>query len=191
MAEAEIAAKADFGQIRYAQLWEDADVLTKALGPRPGATLVSICSAGDNALSLLTLDPARVVVADLSQAQIECLNLRIGAYRALGHPEFLELMGARPSRRRAELLGRALDGQAPRTQGFWSAREAEVLRHGAGGVGKFERYFRIFRRYLLPLVHSRRTIDEVFVPRPPEDRQRFQIGEKITQAAINRPRTKT
>jgi S-adenosylmethionine-diacylglycerol 3-amino-3-carboxypropyl transferase len=76
MAESQIAGKARFDAIRYAQLWEDADVLTAALEHRPGATLVSICSAGDNALAMLTLDPARVVVVDLSPAQIACLELR-------------------------------------------------------------------------------------------------------------------
>jgi len=102
-----IAARASFGEIRYAQLWEDADVLVPALEARPGATLVSICSAGDNALAMLTLDPARVVVLDLSAAQIECLAVRIAAYRALSHLEFLELMGSRPSDRRPALLDRA------------------------------------------------------------------------------------
>jgi len=87
----EIASKANFDHIRYAQLWEDADVLCAALPQEPGKTLVSICSAGDNALAMLTLDPARVVVVDLSPAQIACLHLRIGAYKTLRQPEFLEL----------------------------------------------------------------------------------------------------
>ena len=55
-------------------MWEDADVLVEALAARPGATLVSIGSAGDNALAMLTLDPARVVVVDLSAAQLDCLE---------------------------------------------------------------------------------------------------------------------
>ncbi len=59
MADSEIAGKASFEDIRYAQLWEDADVLLAGLASKPGATLVSICSAGDNALAMLTLDPAR------------------------------------------------------------------------------------------------------------------------------------
>ncbi|MBM7067433.1 DUF3419 family protein [Actibacterium sp. 188UL27-1] len=173
MNTAEIAGKARFDQIRYAQLWEDADVLTGALGTRPGATLVSICSAGDNALALLTLDPARVVVMDLSPAQIACLRLRIGAFRALTHPEFLELMGARPSPRRGALLDRALTGLDEDTRSFWRALRPEVERYGAGGVGKFERYFRIFRTRLLPLVHGKRVIDDTFVSRPPQERAAF------------------
>lgn len=173
MTEAEIAKRADFGAIRYAQLWEDADVLTAALAGDAGRSFVSICSAGDNALALLTLDPARVIVLDLSAAQIECLNLRIGAYRMLEHCQFLELMGARPSPRRAQLLRLALKGQSPETRAFWEGLTDQVVAYGAGGVGKFERYFRVFRRHVLPLVHSRATVRDIFVPRPTAGRATF------------------
>ncbi|MEM9140794.1 MAG: DUF3419 family protein [Pseudomonadota bacterium] len=168
-----IADRAAFGQIRYAQLWEDADVLVEAMGDQAGKRLVSICSAGDNALALLLLDPERVVALDLSQPQIECLNLRLSAYRSLEHQEFLELMGARPSNRRRGLLQRALASASPDTRRFWQSHEAELCRWGAGGIGRFERYFRLFRRYVLPLTHARRTIDQVFVSREAEDRRRF------------------
>ena len=173
MQSSEIAAKAAFDHIRYAQLWEDADVLTQALGDCRGGTLVSICSAGDNALAMLTLDPAKVVVVDLSPAQIACLNLRIGAFRHLSHPEFLELMGARPSTRRKALLAQALTGADAETRAVCDNLAGEVALHGAGGVGKFERYFRIFRTRLLPLVHAPKTIDAIFVSRPLPERQAF------------------
>lgn len=181
MTNSEISAKASFEDIRYAQLWEDADVLIAALDIKPGAkpdsgpraTLVSICSAGDNALAMLMLNPERVVVLDLSQAQIECLNLRIGAYRNLEHQEFIELMGSRASTRRAQLLTKALVGTDPTTQAFWQARQSDVMAYGAGGCGKFERYFRMFKTRILPFVHSRKTVDAIFQPRAPQARQEF------------------
>lgn len=169
----EIAGKANFDHIRYAQLWEDADVLCAALPQEPGKTLVSICSAGDNALAMLTLDPARVVVVDLSPAQIACLHLRIGAYQALSQPEFLELMGSRPSTQRGALLDRSIANLDAETRAFWDERRDDVTAFGAGGVGKFERYFRIFRTKLLPLVHSKKTLDAIFVSRPQAERQVF------------------
>ncbi|MEL6519564.1 MAG: DUF3419 family protein [Pseudomonadota bacterium] len=173
MARSEIETKAAFDHIRYAQLWEDADVLCAGLGDCAGGTLVSICSAGDNALAMLTLDPAKVVVVDLSPAQLACLHLRIGAYRALDHAEFLELTGSRPSTRREALLARSLDAAEPKIRAFWEELVPEVAAHGIGGVGKFERYFRIFRTKLLPWVHSRKTIEDIFVPRTPADREAF------------------
>lgn len=177
MTDTEIAAKARFETIRYAQLWEDADCLLLGLAegraPLSGATLVSICSAGDNALAMLTLDPARVVAVDLSAAQIECLKIRMAAWRTLDHAALLELMGSRPSGRRAALLGRVATRLPEASQVFWAPLKRDVEAFGLGGVGRFERYFRIFRRVVLPLVHGRATVEAVFEPRSPEERLRF------------------
>lgn len=168
-----IAERASFEHIRYAQLWEDADLLVAAMPQRPGATLVSICSAGDNALALLTLDPAKVIAVDISRVQLDCLRIRIAACRELTHPEFLELMGSRPSARRGAILARVLPRLDEPARAFWTAQTDAILAHGLGGVGKFERYFRILARWLLPLVHARKTRDDLFVSRPPAERARF------------------
>ena len=173
MPETEIAGKARFDAIRYAQAWEDADVLTAALGPRPGDTLVSVCASGDNCLALLTLDPERVIAVDLSPAQTACLKLRVAALKILSHGDFLALLGAAPSRRRAPLFDKVLAILDPESAAFWSNHRADAVRHGVGFIGRFERYFRLFRRTLLPLAHSPRTVRDVFQGRPPADRARF------------------
>src|SRR5260221_14294865 len=98
----EVAAGADFSAIRYAQCWEDADVLLAALDVRPGDTCLSIASAGDNTLALLAHAPARVIAVDLSPAQLACLELRGAAYRTLEHAELLELIGSRQNHQRHE-----------------------------------------------------------------------------------------
>ncbi len=154
----EVQAKADFSGVRYAQCWEDADVLVEALDVQPGDVCLSIASAGDNAIALLTKHPSKVIALDLSPAQLACVELRVAAYRTLQHAELLELIGSTPSRRRRELFARCrpLLGDAART--FWDNQPAEV-KAGVGGAGKFERYFGLFRRYVLPLVHRRPAID--------------------------------
>ncbi|MBO9712282.1 DUF3419 family protein [Sphingomonas sp.] len=169
----EIAAKAGFEAIRYAQLWEDADVLVEALGPRPGGTLVSIGSAGDNALAMLLCDPAEVVTVDLSAAQVACIRLRVAAWPVLSHGELLELLGFAPSQRRGELLDRALADVDADTAAFWQTLRTQVIAEGAGALGKFERYFGVFRRWLLPLTHSRRTVEAIFEPRSQAERAAF------------------
>src|SRR5438094_5780609 len=121
----EVAAKADFSGIRYAQCWEDADVLLQGLDVQPGDTCLSIASAGDNALALLTRSPSRVIALDLSPAQLACLELRVAAYRELSHPELLELIGSAPSRRRAALYRRCRPLLSAAARGFWDARPAE------------------------------------------------------------------
>jgi S-adenosylmethionine-diacylglycerol 3-amino-3-carboxypropyl transferase len=168
----EIAAKADFSTIRYAQCWEDADILLEALDIQPGDTCLSIASAGDNTLAMLTQSPARVIAIDLSPAQLACLELRVAAYRQLSHHELLELIGSRASHRREMLYRRCRLQLSTDVQAFWDARPAEIAA-GIGSVGKFERYFSIFRRRMLPLIHSQKHVARMLAGGAPDERRRF------------------
>jgi len=170
--KSEAADRARFDIVRYAQCWEDADILVQALVRGPGQTFVSIASAGDNSLALLVSAPAHVYALDLSPAQLACLELRIAAYRELAHAELLELIGSRPSSRRRELYAqcRPLLGKA--AADFWDTRGNE-MDDGIGAAGKFERYFRLFRDFALPLVHSRRELQALLEPRDRAARKHF------------------
>src|SRR5206468_952893 len=99
----EIARQVDFSRIRYGQCWEDADVLLEGLAIRPEHVCLSIASAGDNTLALLSRGPQRVIALDFNPAQIACLELRVAAYRELNHRELLTLMGSIPGEDRASL----------------------------------------------------------------------------------------
>ncbi len=167
-----IADVADFSIIRYAQCWEDADVLLEGLDVQPGDVCLSICSGGDNTLSLLGCKPARVIAVDLSAAQIACLELKVAAYRDLAYPELLELVGARPSARRRQLYLEVRDTLPGGTRAILDAHIDDIER-GIGGCGKFERYVALFRERVLPLIHPRRRIEALFVPRTAPDRLRF------------------
>ena len=168
----EAAARADFTGIRYAQCWEDADVLLPALEVGPGKTAVSVASAGDNTLSLLAQGAERVVALDLSLAQLACLELRVAAYRTLDHAELLELLGSVPSTRRRELYMRIRGELGPEARALWDARP-DAVDNGVGGAGKFERYFALFRRRVLPLVHSRADVARLLEPHSRDDRYAF------------------
>jgi S-adenosylmethionine-diacylglycerol 3-amino-3-carboxypropyl transferase len=168
----EAAGRADFSAIRYAQVWEDSDVLLAGLDIQPGDVCLSIASAGDNALAMLTKDPSRVVALDLSPAQLACLELRIAAYRTLTHQELLELVGSRASNRRTELFDRCRPALGPAARGFWDGQRS-TIEQGIGGLGKFERYFALFRTRVLPLVHRRKTVLALLQTRTPEERHRF------------------
>jgi S-adenosylmethionine-diacylglycerol 3-amino-3-carboxypropyl transferase len=154
----DISRRADFSTLRYAQCWEDADILLDALDIQPGHTCLSIASAGDNTLALLSRAPARVIALDLSPAQLASLELRAAAYRVLSHPELLQLIGSRgPTgspgcQPREQLYARCRGLLSPAARGFWDSRPA-LIRRGIGRVGKFEHYLSLFRRFVLPLVH--------------------------------------
>jgi S-adenosylmethionine-diacylglycerol 3-amino-3-carboxypropyl transferase len=168
----EIAAKADFSGIRYAQCWEDADILLEALDIGPGDVCLSIASAGDNALAMLSRGPERVIALDLSPAQLACVELRAAAYRELNHPELLELVGSTPSDRRETLYRRCRPQLSGAVRDFWDAHPAEVA-GGIGGAGKFESYFALFRNRILPLVHARRRVERLLQGGTFGERQEF------------------
>src|SRR5688572_27622135 len=114
----EVQRSADFSLIRYAQVWEDADVLLDGLDIQSGDTCLAIASAGDNALAMLAKNPHRVVAIDLSPAQLACLQLRVAAYRRLEHRELLEFIGSIHSRRRLSLYHRCRNDLATEARRF-------------------------------------------------------------------------
>lgn len=168
----EVAAEADFSLIRYAQCWEDTDVLLEAVAIRRGDACFSVGSGGDNTLAMLSRDPARVVAVDLSPAQIAVLELKSAGFATLGHGELLELVGVAPSARRPTLYDRARHGLSTSARAYWDAR-TDVIERGLSAAGKFERYFALFRRVVLPLIHSKRDVDALFEPRGAPERRRF------------------
>lgn len=170
----EVASRADFSAIRYAQCWEDADILLTGLDIQPGDTCVAICSAGDNALAMLARGPARVVALDLSAAQIACAHLRVAAYRTLEHSEMLALIGSVvvSAEERTALYQRCRPILDDHTRAFWDAHPTEI-RAGIGGAGKFERYFELFRTRVLPWVHDRRMVERLLQGGDIDERMQF------------------
>ena len=171
-AATEAAARADFSWIRYAQCWEDADILLEALQIRKGDVCLSIASAGDNSFSLLTRKPAKVIAVDLNPAQLACVHLRKAAYAVLDHGELLRLIGAVPYQERAALYDRCRVQLPDEARAYWDARP-ELIAAGIGSAGKFERYFATFRTRVLPLVHGRARVDRLLVGGSREERLAF------------------
>ena len=166
----------EFGCIRYAQCWEDADILLQALDIRPGHTCLSIASAGDNTLAMLSRGPERVIAVDVNPAQLACLELRVAAYRELIHPEVLELMGSLPSSRRDDLYRRCRGSLSDDGRRFWDAHSAEIAR-GIGEAGRFEEYLALFRSRILPLIHPMERVERLLRGGTMRERERFYGAE--------------
>jgi S-adenosylmethionine-diacylglycerol 3-amino-3-carboxypropyl transferase len=172
----EAASRADFSHIRYAQCWEDADVLLDALDVCPVDVCLSIGSAGENTLSLLARQPSRVIAVDLNPAQLACLELRVAAYRELEYEQLLELIGSVPSTSRLALYRRCRTLLSDSARAFWDAHANEIA-CGIGGAGKFERYFQTFRERVLPLVHSRAMVERLLKGGTWQERETFYRSE--------------
>jgi S-adenosylmethionine-diacylglycerol 3-amino-3-carboxypropyl transferase len=167
-----IAENANFARIRYAQCWEDADVLLEAMDVQPTDTCLSIASAGDNALALVGAGAKRVIAVDLSPAQIACLELRVAAIRTLTHRQFLELLGQNASTDRQIHYRRCQQSLSVESRQFWD-RNLSLIEQGIAQGGKFERYLSAFRRFVLPLVHNRKTVSRLFELESEEERREF------------------
>ncbi|HIA53924.1 MAG TPA: DUF3419 family protein [Candidatus Melainabacteria bacterium] len=167
----EIESHADFSRIRYAQCWEDADILLKALGVKAGDVCLSVASAGDNSLSLLSANPAKVIAVDFNRQQIACLELKARAIKFLSYEELLCLVGIRAGDR-LSLYAKLRPHLSEKTRNFFDVQKLDLSR-GIGHAGKFEKYFEIFRNAALPFVHSKETCDALLIKRDSEERRRF------------------
>jgi len=162
----------EFTEVCYAQCWEDADVLMGALDVRPGQTCLSVASAGDNTLALLTKSPGRVIAVDHNPLQLHCLELRVAAYKELTHAGLLELLGSRPSTCRTGLYQKCRAQLTSDAKNFWDGHQAFV-ETGIGTIGKFERYLALFRTRILPWILNKGTIAALVRSGTPAWREEF------------------
>jgi S-adenosylmethionine-diacylglycerol 3-amino-3-carboxypropyl transferase len=167
-----IEDRARFDLIRYANYWEDADILLQALEIKPEGSYLSVSSAGDNTLSILSGKPARVIAADISSAQLACLDLRKAAFLKLDYEGMLHFLGLREATDRIQVY-RLLSGclSAP-SRAFWDGHP-EFIKQGIIHVGKFENYFKIFREWILPFMHGGNDLAELLRPKDLAARQEF------------------
>ena len=167
----DIEKRVRFDKIRYANCWEDAEILCRALLPMEGKRILSIASAGDNAFALLS-HGSKVVAADVSQAQMACVELRKEIIRTLEYEEVLCFLGVKKSTNRIHTYRSIRKALYPATRQFWD-HHPRLIAKGIIHSGKFERYFKIFRRVILPLIHSKKTIRELIQTRDRERRHQF------------------
>lgn len=170
--KSEIETKAGFSFIRYAQCWEDADIVLTAMNVKDGDKCLSIGSAGDNTLALLACDPSAVVALDLSPSQTALLELKTAAFKVLNHNEMMILLGYRKGFSRRELFNKVAPCLSKSSLEFWQSH-ATNIEYGIASCGKFERYFSVFRTAILPLIHSKKTVDELLIHRNHEGRSAF------------------
>ena len=167
----EQSLQVEWPTLRYANCWEDADVLCRALRPGPGKRILSIPSGGDNSFALAA-EGAEVVAVDHNPSQLACAELKQVAIRRLPYDEVLGFFGFRAQDDRPATFQRLLPDLSRRASGYWSGRP-QAIDQGFAHSGKFEAYFSTFRRRVLPLIHRRSVIEAAMVERSPEERERF------------------
>jgi S-adenosylmethionine-diacylglycerol 3-amino-3-carboxypropyl transferase len=168
----QLTKRVAFDFIRYANCWEDADVLLKGLNPLPGKKILSIGSAGDNSFSLLTSHPEVIAAVDVSRTQLNLIELKKVCIRTLDYDELLSFFGFRTSAKRLytfDLIKSQLDLSV---RDYWNAH-LDQIELGIISQGKFEKYFQMFSDKILPWIHSKQTTQKLLSPKSGEEQKIF------------------
>ena len=158
--------------INYSQCWEDPQVLVGALSIHPTDHVLSITSGGDNTLALLLAGAGKVDSIDLNPVQNYLLELKKSAAKCLAYDEYLELMGVRASKRRWALFQKVRTNLSQAAEAWWSSHQ-RLIEKGVMHCGRFEHFSAFFARFVLPLIHSKRTILGLLMCRNVQEQRDF------------------
>ncbi len=144
-------------RIRYAQSWEDPVTVCEGLRIDSASRVLAIASGGDNCLAMLLRDAASVEAVDMSAAQIALLEIKVRAIEQLSHHECMSFLGVSSSPDRFSTYTALRCHLSSFAREYWDRRRADISR-GVIHCGKFEQYFAIFRRFMLPLMQTPGTV---------------------------------
>jgi S-adenosylmethionine-diacylglycerol 3-amino-3-carboxypropyl transferase len=164
--------KVSFDLIRYANCWEDADILLEGLSPKAGSKILSIASAGDNSFSLLITGPEMVVAVDVNKVQLHLCELKRACIKIFDRALTLQFLGFMECRNRLQLFEELKKELPVETLKYWG-KNLQQLKAGIIHQGKFEKYFIIFSKSMLPLIHSPGKSMELFRKKDQEEQKKF------------------
>lgn len=162
----------DNSYLRYANCWEDADALLRDLNISVGDRVLSIGSGGDNSFSLLVNNPEIVVAVDINDNQLKLIELKKAAFKTLSYPQFLEFLGFKESNKRHHLFGLVSSELSEEGKNYWKNRLSEI-ETGIIHAGKFEKYFHLFAKKVLPKIHSKKKIDQLLTQKAEKEQLLF------------------
>ncbi len=165
-------SQVDFNIIRYANCWEDAAILSEALDIPKGGKILSIASAGDNSFSLLLKEPELLVAVDVSEVQLFLVELKKACIKNLSHAETLRFLGFTAGNDRKALFESISGDLSPKALAHWQTH-FEQIEQGIIHQGKFERYFQLFVKKILPWIHSKKTVAALFKEKSAEQQEAF------------------
>lgn len=150
---------ADFNFIRYANCWEDANLLLDALDIT-NKTGLSVLSGGDNTLAMLLKNPQKIVAFDINETQIHLFNLKKAGIKYLCYDDFVSLLGVYNTSKSYKIFQTLKDKMEPTSFQFFS-EHPDYFRKGIINIGKFEHYFQLFKRFIIPTFATKKQIQKL------------------------------
>ena len=131
-------------------------MLLEALQIKSDDICLSIASAGDNTLSLLISQPKKVYALDINKTQLYCLELKMACFKALSYEEMLAFLGIGTCNRVA-VFEKLIPYLSEEANNFFR-KNLKIIKKGIIHVGKFERFFHLFRNVVIPVVSSKKKL---------------------------------
>ncbi len=172
LVKSEVEDYAKFDIIRYAQVWEDAEILIQGLQINEKDNILSIASAGENAISMLIKNPNKIYAIDLNTNQMACTELKKIAYKFLDYDECMRLIGVFECDNRIEIYNKIKENLSKATKQYLD-NNIDIIEKGIIHTGKFEHYFQLFGKKVLPLIHSKKIRQELLKSKTREERIEF------------------
>ena len=172
LVRSEIEEHAKFDIIRYSQVWEDAEILLEALEIKEEDNILSIASAGENVISMLIKNPNKIYAIDLNINQIFCTEFKLRSYKYLDYEECMKLLGVIDCEERIDIYEKIKDKLSEKTRNYFE-ENIEYVKRGIINIGKFENYFNIFGKKILPIIHNKKTREDLLKKKTREDRIEF------------------
>lgn len=170
--EQQLTDRVNFEFIRYANCWEDADILLEGLNPKVNSKILSIGSAGDNSFSLLITNPELVVAVDVNPIQLYVIELKKVCIQHFSREQTLAFLGFIESSNRKQQYDIIESHLSEEAKQYWQLNFS-LIENGLIHQGKFEKYFQLFCKKILPWIHNKKTITELFREKTEQEQLTF------------------
>ena len=181
----EIHAVLQNATLRYSQVWEDYKLLFDGLDLEPADHVVSIGSAGDNALALLARGVASVSSVDLNPAQTALCELKKVAISKVDYAEFADLLGAGNTERGLRVYQTIKSELSERSLAYWESHQ-DILQRGILHSGRLELFWNKMREDVFETFVSEDSLYKFIASRDLSEQrinfERFFSGEAFCTA---------
>lgn len=143
--------------IYYSQCWEDSSLLLSSLNLKSHENTLSILSGGENVFALALSCSKKIVAIDANLAQCYLMELKMLAIKNLNYSDFLFFLGYRSHNNRLIFFKKLEPFLSIESKNWWLTRK-KLIKRGIAWQGKLEKYFYIFRNYILPLLIKKRNL---------------------------------
>ena len=143
--------------IHYSNCHEDANMIMMHANENV-KNVLSIASGGDNSFTCLLLNPDKVTCIDLNITQIYLVELKKIAIKYLNYEEYLVFLGIKDGDS-LFYFNKIKEYLSKQTADYFTKYLFLISKVKLVNAGRFEYYFGLFSKKVLPLIHKKRSID--------------------------------